>query len=492
MHLDEPFTTASLFVVTGTLITLAILLSRVSGRLGVPVFLVFLGIGMFAGSDGPIGIAFDDYRMSFRLGTAALALILFDGGLNTPREAMRRGLAPAAVLATLGVAGTAGIVALGARALGFEWEAALLLGAVVSSTDAAAVFSVLRSSGIQLRHRVGTTLELESGLNDPVAMILTVALTEVLVSGAPISAWTLALVPIQLVVGAGVGAALGAAGAWLLQSVRLPAAGLYSVLTSSIALLAFGLPTLLGGSGFLSVYVCALVVGNAPLPNRAAVARFHDAAAWLGQVSMFLLLGLLVYPSRLGDVAWLGLGIALLLAFVARPLVVALCLWPFGFDRREVACIAWVGLRGAVPIILATFPVMAGVSGAERIFDIVFFVVVVNALLPGATVAWITRRLGLIVDHPPPPQAVLEISSTQALGGELVSFHISAALVVAGVKISELPLPEGCRLLLIVRGGSLIAPEGNTVLAVRDHVYLFFRPRDRKLVQLLFGSEEVA
>ena len=207
---------------------------------------------------------------------------------------------------------------------------------------------------------------------------------------------------------------------------------------------------------------------------------------------MFLLLGLLVFPSHLGDVAWVGLGLALLLAFVARPLVVALCLWPFGFERREVACIGWVGLRGAVPIILATFPVMAGVTGAERIFDVVFFVVVVNALLPGATVAWITRRLGLTVDHPPPPQAVLEISSTQALDGELVSFHVSPALVVAGVRISELPLPEGCRLLLIVRGAALIAPDGSTVLAVDDHVYLFFRPRDRKLVQLLFGHEEVA
>jgi cell volume regulation protein A len=220
--------------------------------------------------------------------------------------------------------------------------------------------------------------------------------------------------------------------------------------------------------------------------------RFHDAAAWLGQVSMFLLLGLLVYPSHLGDVAWVGLGLALLLAFVARPLVVALCLAPFGFERREVACIGWVGLRGAVPIILATFPVMAGVAGAERIFEIVFFVVVVNAILPGATVAWITRKLDLLSDHPPPPQAVLEISSTQALDGELVSFHISSALVVAGVRISELPLPEGCRLLLIVRGASLVAPEGSTVLALDDHVYLFFRPKDRKFVQLLFGSEEVA
>ncbi len=492
MPIAEPFTTASLFAVTGALMTLAIVLSRVSGRLGVPIFLVFLAIGMLAGSDGPIGIAFDDYQASFRLGTAALALILFDGGLNTSLDSMRRGLAPAAVLATVGVAATAGIVALGAHALGFAWQPALLLGAVVSSTDAAAVFSVLRSSGIRLRHRVGTTLELESGLNDPVAVILTIGLTEAIVSGTAPSAWALLEVPTQLGIGAGVGAALGLGGRWLLQTVRLPAAGLYAVLTSAIALLAFGLPTLLGGSGFLSVYICAIAIGDARIPNRSSVLRFHDAAAWLGQVGMFLLLGLLVYPSRLGAIAGVGLGIALLLAFVARPLVVALCLWPFGFDRSEVACIGWVGLRGAVPIILATFPVMSGVPGAERIFDVVFFVVVVGAVLPGATVAWTTRKLSLLSDEPLPPQAVLEINSTQALDGELVSFHISRALVVAGVRVSELPLPEGCRVLLVVRGGSLIAPEGGTVLAVGDHVYLFFRPKDRPLVQLLFGREEVA
>jgi cell volume regulation protein A len=492
VDLAEPFTTASLFVVTGALMTLAILLSRVSGRLGVPVFLVFLGLGMLAGSDGPIGIAFDDYRMSFRWGTVALALILFDGGLNTSLDAVRRGLAPAGVLATVGVAGTAGIVALGAYALGFDWAPALLLGAVVSSTDAAAVFSVLRSSGIQMHHRVGTTLELESGLNDPVAVILTIGLTEAIVSGAPLSAWTLVDVPIQLGIGAASGAALGLGGRWLLQTARLPAAGLYAVLTSAIALLAYGLPTVLGGSGFLSVYVCAVAIGNARIPNRSTVVRFHDAAAWLGQVGMFLLLGLLVYPSHLGAVAGIGLGIALLLAFVARPLVVTLCLLPFGFNRREIACVGWVGLRGAVPIILATFPVMAGVPGAERLFDVVFFVVVVNALLPGATVAWTTRKLALLSNEPPPPQAVLEINSTQALDGELVSFYVSPALVVAGIRVSELPLPEGCRVLLIVRGGSLIAPEGSTVLAVGDHVYLFFRPKDRPLVQLLFGHEEVA
>ena len=289
-----------------------------------------------------------------------------------------------------------------------------------------------------------------------------------------------------------VGVGMGLAARVLLRGLQLPAAGLYPVLTLAVAFLSFGLATLLEGSGFVAVYATGLVLAAGPLPYGAGVRRVHDALAWLSQITMFTLLGLLVFPSRLLPEIGVGLALAASLAFLARPLAVGLVLALLRVPRKELAFISWVGLRGAVPIILATFPVMAGVTGAERIFDVVFFVVVVNALLPGATVTWITKRLQLLSDHPPPPQAVLEISSTQALDGELVSFHVSPALVVAGVRISELPLPEGCRLLLIVRGQNLIAPEGSTVLAVNDHVYLFFRPKDRALVQLLFGDQEVA
>ena len=484
---SEPHTTAWILLVLGLLLAVSALFSRASARAGVPLFLVFLGIGMLAGSEGIGGIDFEDYGFAFRLGTAALVLILFDGGLNTPMASLRAGLRPAAVLATVGVAGTASLVAVGARLLGFAWGPAFLLGAVVSSTDAAAVFSVLRGSGIQLRRRVGTTLELESGLNDPMAMILTMSLTRSLAGGHPIGPRILLEILVQLLVGTACGLGAGFLGRALLRRGRLQAGGLYPVLTFALALLAFGVPTLLEGSGFLAVYLAAVVLGNGEIPYRAGLRHFHDAAAWCGQLTMFLVLGLLVFPSHLLEVAGVGLAIALILAFVARLLVVVLCLLPMRFPPREAAFVGWVGLRGAVPIILATFPVLERVPGAERLFDVVFFVVVAGALVPGGTVAWLARRLRLASDAPPPPQAVLEISSTQVLNGDVLSFHIGPALPVSGATLADIPLPDEATVMLIVRGSELVAPRGGTVLQPGDHVHLFCRREDRPLVELLFG-----
>lgn len=490
MTLGEPTATAWLLLTVGILLVVCVLLSRVTTRAGLPVFLLFLGIGMLAGSDGIGGIAFEDYGLSFRLGTLALTLILFDGGLNTPLATIRKSIAPASVLATVGVAATAGLVALGGRLLGFSWPEALLLGAVVSSTDAAAVFSVLRGGGLRLEKRVGGPLELESGLNDPVAVILTTALTAVLAGEQDASWRLLAVVPVQLVVGAGCGLLIGLGGRRLLRRARLPAGGLYAVLSLALAVLAFSLPTLLLGSGFLAVYVAGVVVGNASFPFRSGLLRFHDAIAWLSQVSMFLLLGLLVFPSELPQVAWVGLAMGLMLACVARPLVTLLCLLSFRFRLVESLYIGWVGLRGAVPIILATVPVLAGVPGAERLFNVVFFIVVLNAFLPGLTVPWLTRRLGLLSAEPPPPQAVLDIVSHQPLDGEILSFTVRPALPVAGAKIADLPLPQGSLVMLIVRGNRLVAPRGATSVEPGDHVYVFAMPQDRPLIQLLFGLAE--
>lgn len=489
---SEPHATALVLAAFGALLAVSTLFSRVSQRFSVPVALAFLGLGMLAGSEGIGGIAFEDYGAAFRLGTVALVLILFDGGLNTPLAAVREAVRPAGVLATVGVVGTAGLVAAAAHALGFAWPQALLLGAVVSSTDAAAVFSVLRGSGTHLKRRVGATLEVESGINDPVAFLLTTTVSLALVAPGATSGWRLAgHAVLQIVVGAGAGAAVGYGGRALLGRVRLPAGGLYPALTLGLACLAFGAATLLEGSGFLAVYVAAVLLGNAPLPFRAGLLRVHDALAWLSQIVMFLVLGLLVFPSRLAGVAGVGLALALFLAVVARPAVVALCLAPFrAFRPREVAYVGWVGLRGAVPIILATFPVLAGAPGAARVFDVVFFIVVVNALVPGATVPWVTRRLGLASDEPPPAPAVLQIESVQPLRGELVSFYVDDALAVAGVALRDLPFPDGASAVLVVRGGELLAPKGRTVLRPGDHVYLFTRPEDRPMLQLMFGRPE--
>lgn len=490
MPTSEPLTTAWFLVVFGVLLAISALLSRTSSRFRVPVFLLFLVIGMLAGSEGPGGIDFEDYGLAFRLGTVALALILFDGGLNTPMASLRRAIRPAAVLATVGVAGTAAVLACGARFLGFSWTEAFLLGAVVSSTDAAAVFSVLRGSGLRLKARVGTTLEIESGLNDPMAVILTMALTESLADGRPPGWEILGGILLQLAIGGVLGVAIGVAGRALLRRSRLPAGGLYPVLSLALAFLAFGMPTVLQGSGFLAIYLAGVVIGNGDIPYRSGLTHFHDAAAWCGQVTMFLMLGLLVFPSRLLEVAGTGLALGALLAFVARPLVTIPCLLPFRFPVKEAAFVGWVGLRGAVPIILATFPVLARAPGAERLFDVVFFIVVASALVPGGTVAWVTRRLGLASEEPPPPRAVLEITSTQLLDGEVVSFHVDPVLPVANVAIEDIPFPQGATVMLIVRGDHLEAPRGQEVLQPGDHVYVFCRREDREFLGLLFGRAE--
>src|SRR6476619_3780969 len=290
----EPHASAVFFVVVALLLAASALLSHASQRLRVAIGLVFLVIGITAGSEGIGGIAFNDYQFAFRAGSAALALILFDGGLNTPVDTLRRSLAPAGLLATVGVVGSMFIVAVVAHELGLPWDASFLLGAIVSSTDAAAVFSVLRGSGIQLKHRVGGTLEVESGINDPVAVILTMALTGRLLSDNAPSLWLMALGMLrEIAIGAACGVAIGAGARWIITRVRLPASGLYSVLTLATALLGFSVPTLIGGSGFLGVYVAAVTLGSGRLPYRIGLGRIHDSLAWLGKVAMLLMLGLI-------------------------------------------------------------------------------------------------------------------------------------------------------------------------------------------------------
>jgi cell volume regulation protein A len=488
---NEPQAIALLLTTCGLLLAISVVFSRASQRFGFPIALLFLVVGMLAGSEGIGGIEFDDYRFAFRLGVLALALILFDGGLNTPLSAVRRAAAPAGVLATIGVAGTAVLVAVGAHAFGLGWPGALLLGAVVSSTDAAAVFAVLRGSGLQLKRRVGVTLEVESGINDPVAVILTTVLTQNLLTPGAAAGWRIPFeIVVQLAMGGVVGAVIGYGGRHLLSKLTLQTGGLYPVMTLSLGLVAFGLATLAHGSGFLAVYLAGLLLGNGPLPYRAGLLRVHDALAWLSQVGMFLILGLLVYPSRLVEVAGVGLAIALLLAFLVRPLVVALCLVPFRYPRREVLYIGWVGLRGAIPVVLATFPVLAGAPGADRLFDLVFFIVVANALVPGTTVSWVTQKLGLQSKEPPAPQAVLAIESRQPLQGELMSFYIDEALLVTGVRLEELEFPGGSAVALIIRGDTLVPPAPGTTLQAGDHVYVIAKPEDRPLIQLMFGRQE--
>lgn len=489
--MTELVSTALLLAIFGLLIAASVLSSRVIERLGVPVVLLFLVLGILAGSEGILGLEFSDYRFAFRVGTAALVLILLDGGLNTSMAAIRESVKPAAILATVGVAGTAGLVAVFARWMGLSWSESALLGAVVSSTDAAATFAVLRGGGVRLARRLGTTIELESGINDPMAVILTFAVISVLSGESDVNyAWLALGVPLQLGIGLVVGAGFGFATKYLLQAYRLSTAGFYPVLVLGLAFISFGVATLAEGSGFLAVYAAAAVIGNSRIPFHSGLVRIHDAIAWLSQISMFLVLGLLAFPSQLKPIAGVGIAVALFMAIVARPLVVFLCLLPFKFFRfrpKEVTYIGWAGLKGAVPIILATFPILAGVPEGMKVFNIVFFVVVCSAIVPGATIRYFARLLGLESLEAPPPVAALEINSTRLLNGELMSFSISEPLAVSGVPLSKIPWPANSSAVLLVRGEQLIAPRGSTVLEPGDHVYIFCRTEDRPFIQFLFG-----
>ncbi len=491
MPTGEPFTTALLLTTGGFLLAASVLFSGATRRLGMPVGLVFVAIGMLAGREG-LGIAFDDTAFAWRLGTVALTLILFDGGLNTPVASFRVAFAPAGVLATVGVLATAGLVGAFARLVGIPWGQALLLGAIVSSTDAAAVFSILRSSGLQLKRRVGATLELESGLNDPMAVILTEALTSQLVSGRPLGWWTAGDVLLKLGVGLAAGLAIGWAGRFLLARVRLPVGGLYPVLTVAIALLAFGIPELLHGSGFLAVYVAAVLIGNGPLPFKGGVLHAHDAGAWFLQVSMFLVLGLLATPSRLLASGVVGVALGLFL-LVARPIVVVPILAAFRFRWPERLYVGWVGLRGAVPVILAMVPVLAKAPGAGAIWDAVFFIVLVNITVLGFTVRRGAARLDLQASRPPPPQGLIEISSGRPLDAAIEAFYVDPASAVAGSSLADLPpFPAGSAVLMVLRGDDLLTARGSTVLLPGDHVYVLTRPEDADFVHLLFGDAEQA
>lgn len=487
LALAEPGATAVLLAVFGVLMAFCVLFARPMNRAGVPIVLLFLVLGMLGGSEGIGGIAFDNHGTAFRLGTIALVLILIDGGLNTSVRAIRASLGPSGVLATVGVAGTAAALALVARAMGLSWQVALLIGAIVSSTDAAAVFAVLRAGSIRLKDRVRNVLEVEACANDPMAVILTVAVIDAVSAGRP-PGWGLLLeVPLQLAIGGAAGVAIGYVWRFLLARVQVSAGGLLPVVTLAAGFVAFGAATLAHGSGFLAAFAAAVVLGNGPLPYRTGIARVHDALAWLSQVAMFLMLGLLVFPSKLVPVAGIGLALGLALAVVARPLAVAVCLLPFGFSWRESLCIGWVGLRGAVPIILATFPVMAGLPDADEVFHVVFFIVVISTLVPGASIVPIARRLKLDEPEPPAPAAAIEMHSLRQLNGEVKAYYIDPTLAVCGATLSQVRFPEGAAAVLIVRGNELVAARGSTRLLEGDYVHVFCKPEDEPYISLLFG-----
>jgi cell volume regulation protein A len=478
--------------VAAVLLLAGILASKLSSRLGIPALLLFLVIGMLAGSDGPGGIWFDNASLAQSLGVVALALILFAGGLQTNWEQVREVLWRGISLSTAGVLLTAALVAwFTSVVLGFSLLEGLLLGAIVSSTDAAAVFAVLRAQRKGLQGRLQPLLEFESGSNDPMAVFLTVAFTSLL-AHAQTSA--VALLPMffqQMAVGALAGYLGGRLGLALVNRIQIDAEGLYPVMTLSLALLTYGVTARLGGSGFLAVYLAGLVMGRSDFIHKRSLVRFHDGLAWLMQIAMFLTLGLLVFPSRLPGVAGRAILVALFLMLVARPLSVFASLSFARLGMRPKLLVSWVGLRGAVPIILATFPLVAGLPEAEVYFNLVFFVVLTSVLVQGTTIPLAARWLRLEVPAPKKSSWPLEFAPATRTESELIEFTVREGSPGDNRKVLELRLPRSALAVLISRGDNYIVPRGGTVLMAGDEVLVLAEQSDIATVRALLegGSQ---
>jgi cell volume regulation protein A len=462
------------FVLVGSAVTLlAILAVRVSSRAGLPSLLIYLLMGVALGESG-LGIQFEDAEVAHSLGFLALAIILAEGGLTTSWREMRPVIRMGFSLATIGVAASVALVALGAHfLLGLSWELSVLLGAVTSPTDAAAVFSVLRV--VPLPRRLTGTLEAESGLNDAP----TVVLVSLVSSGAAQEHGVLAVVGIiayELAVGTGLGLAAGFGGAWIMRRAALPSSGLYPLAVLTLAFLAYGAAAFVHGSGFAAVYVAALVLGNTELPHRTATRSFAEGVAWLAQIGLFVMLGLLLSPSRitLGSVG-LAVLAGLILTLVARPLSVLLSSVVQPMPWRELGFISWAGLRGAVPIVLTTIPLAKGVDGAERLFDIVFVMVVIYTLLTGPTLPLLARVLK-VARRSEPRGLEVEAAPLERIAADLLQVTISPVSRMHGVEVGELRLPRGASVSMVIRDGHTLVPERRTVLRHGDDL-LVVTPR---------------
>lgn len=453
----------SILAIVSVLIIISIIISRFSDNIGVPSLLLFLGIGMLAGSDGPGNIFFENIELAQTVGIIALIFILFSGGLDTNWNKAKSASKDAILLATLGVLFTTiGVGLFAYYFLGFGLIEGLLLGSIISSTDAAAVFSVLRSRSVKLKGNLKPMLELESGSNDPLAVFLTITCIELLVSGDDPGIGIVVSLLMQMGIGGIVGYILGEGTHLFINKFRLSFNGFYPVFLFACALFIYGITALMGGSGFLAVYIAGLVLGKSYFIHKKSLMRFFDGLAWLGQIVMFITLGLLAYPSRIIPVAETGIIAALFLIFIARPLSVFLTLLFSKYSIREKIFISWVGLRGAVPIILATFPLIAGLSNADYIFNIVFFIVLLSALIQGWTIPLFSKMLKLEKKEEKAIKVPLKFTSDDDAGTQLVEYIVAYGSKLAGRSIVEVKLPEESLIVLICRDEKFIVPSGGT------------------------------
>jgi cell volume regulation protein A len=466
-----------------------VLLSKTSSRFGVPSLLLFLLLGILAGSEGILRVAFDDMEFAQSAGIIALAFILFSGGLGTRWRDISPVLAPGLALASVGVLLSA--VVLGAVAsiiLDLGLLEGMLLGGIIASTDAAAVFSILRSRGVQLTARLRAMLELESGSNDPAAVFLTVGIISLIQTDNTTVGDLIISFIMQMSVGAVAGVVMAKIAVMMINRLHLEFDGLYPVATFAFVLAMFEIVTWIGGSGFLAAYVAGTVMANSDFLHKRSLIRFHDAIGWLMQIGMFVLLGLLVFPSQLLNVIWQSLAVAAVLMLVARPLAALITLLPFRRPAREIGFVSWVGLRGAAPIILATFPVVAGIPEAEKIFNVVFFVVLTSVLVQGTTIPYMARRMGVEVDASSEPKPMsFDAVIVGDASHQLHQIRIAPGARAEGSRVMDLALPSELLIVLLRRGETTILPQGGTMLHGGDELLLFGEDQVLAEVSSVFG-----
>jgi len=475
---------AELILVAGALLAAGIVGALLADRIRVPGLLLFLALGMVAGSQGIGGIEFSNTELARTLGTIALVLILFEGGLTSGWSEIRPVLGTAASLATVGTVGTALIAGFAAKLI-FDLSTleGLIVGAAVAATDSAAIFAVLRRS--TLEKRLARSLEGESGMNDPVALLLVIGFIEWIQQPGYGLADMAGLLALKLGVGVAVGLLIGRLAVAALDRVRLPTDGIYPVATIAIAALTYGLSEIAHGSGLLATYLAALALGGANIPARRTVVAFHEGLGWVAQMALFILLGLLVFPSRLDDVALKGLALSAVLILVARPLATFAATALAPLNARERLMLGWAGLRGATPIWLATFPVVAGIAGGETEFAIVFFVVVTSTLVQGASFEPLASRLGLTTDEPALPRRLLESGRIRRMGGDVIAYRLPEGAAAAGHPVRDLELPREALVNVIVRDGDALPPRGSTELQEGDELHILVRSELRDEVEAL-------
>ncbi|MDA8226933.1 MAG: potassium/proton antiporter [Desulfitobacterium hafniense] len=472
------FTIDGLILLFSALLIIGVVTTKFSSRLGVPSLVFFIAVGMVLSKF----IYYDSAYLTQLFGILALIIILFEGGLQTKWSDMKKIIVPSTSLATVGVVITTVIIGVLAKyILGLTWLEGMLFGAIVGSTDAAAIFAVLGNKNIKTR--LTSTLEAESGTNDPMAFFLTVSLIGVIMNSEPNYLTFIGGFLWQMGLGLVMGLVLGKISVWIINKINLDSSGLYPVLSMALAIITYSSVAMLQGSGLLAVYVMAVFLGNSDLTYRHSIFRFNEGFAWMMQILMFILLGLLVFPEQLMTVFWQGIGLSLLLMFVARPLGVFASMFFMKYDVKEMTFISWAGLRGAVPIVLATYPLMAGLEKGQLIFNVVFFVVLISALVQGSTISLLAKKLGLLGEKKATIPHTLELVSIGKTSSEIVEIDVDEEAYIVGKEIRSANLPEEVLITAIVRNEKIVTPKGSTLIQSGDILYVLLPKSLRTVIK---------